>query len=153
MTSGSDPKAGDGTRADESSVRRWAIWLGVIVAVFLLGFVPMWIQNTRLGNEISQKDREIRRSEIRGSLASAAIGSRRGDYEPARQSASAFYSEVSAELDKGETSVFNASERTQINGLLTGRDEVITLLSRGDPASAERLSDLYVGYLAATQGK
>jgi len=152
MTSESGAKEDIVTR-DSSAVTRWAIRLGIIAVAFLLGFVPMWIQSARLGNEITQKDRQIRRSEIRGNLASAAIGSRRGDYEPARQSASTFYTEVSAELDKGDSGVFNANERTQINGLLVGRDEVITLLSRGDPASAERLSDLYVGYVAATQGK
>jgi len=27
-----------------------------------------------------------------------------------------------------------------------GRDEIITLLARSDPASADRLSDLYVSY-------
>ena len=30
--------------------------------------------------------------------------------------------------------------------LFAGRDEIITLLARSDPASADRLSDLYVAY-------
>ena len=32
---------------------------------------------------------------------------------------------------------------------LNQRDDVITLLARSDPASADRLSDLYVSYRAA----
>ena len=38
----------------------------------------------------------------------------------------------------------------QLPQLLGNRDDIITLLSRADPASAERLSNLYVEYRAAT---
>ncbi|MCC6330248.1 MAG: hypothetical protein IT174_17200 [Acidobacteria bacterium] len=46
----------------------------------------------------------------------------------------------------------SAEERSQMPPLLSGRDEIITLLSRNDPAAAERLSNLYVAYRAATAG-
>ena len=46
------------------------------------------------------------------------------------------------------------SKATSLSGeaaapLLERRDEIITLLARSDPASAERLSGLYVSYRAA----
>ena len=37
-------------------------------------------------------------------------------------------------------------ERESSRCLLTQRDEIITLLARGDPAAADRLSDLYGSY-------
>jgi hypothetical protein len=36
--------------------------------------------------------------------------------------------------------------------LFVGRDEVITLLARSDPASADRLSDLFVIYRKIMNG-
>jgi hypothetical protein len=44
------------------------------------------------------------------------------------------------------SSSFSQIQREGMQPLFTGRDEIITLLSRGDPASADRLSDLYVSY-------
>jgi hypothetical protein len=39
-----------------------------------------------------------------------------------------------------------------VQPLLAGRDEIITLLARSDPASADRLSELYVAYRKAVGG-
>ena len=36
--------------------------------------------------------------------------------------------------------------------VFAGRDEIITLLARSDPASADRLSDLYVAYRKIMNG-
>jgi hypothetical protein len=79
-------------------------------------------------------------------LASAAIDARRGDYEPARQSASDFFTSLRAEIDKGNDSFLPQTQRMALQPALAPRDEIITLISRSDPASADRLSDLYVSY-------
>jgi hypothetical protein len=39
-----------------------------------------------------------------------------------------------------------------VEQLFAGRDEIITLLARNDPASADRMSDLYVAYRKAVGG-
>ena len=86
---------------------------------------------------------------MQSNLASAVIDARRGDYEPARQAASQFFTSLRAEIDKGETSNFTEAQRAGMQPLFAGRDEIITLLARSDPASADRLSDLYVAYRKA----
>lgn len=83
---------------------------------------------------------------MQNNLATAVIDARRGDYEPARQAASQFFISTRAEIDMGEASNFTQAQRQGLQPLLAGCDEVITLLARSDPASAERLSDLYVSY-------
>ena len=57
---------------------------------------------------------------------------------------------MQSEMNSSDPQALTAQERTQIPALLSGRDEVITLLSRGDPASADRVSDIYVAYRAIT---
>ena len=51
-----------------------------------------------------------------------------------------------------DASVFTQAQRAGAQTLFAGRDEVITLLARGDPAAADRLSDLYVAYRKAVGG-
>ena len=75
---------------------------------------------------------------------------RRGEYETGRQNASSLFSELQSELNNSDSSILTATEKTQVPGILSGRDDTITLLSRSDPASADRLSDLYVAYRSVT---
>jgi len=79
-------------------------------------------------------------------LASAAIGARRGEYETARQVASDFFTALRAETDKGVDSAFSQARIDGAQPLFAQRDQIVTLLARGDGASADLLSDLYVSY-------
>ena len=89
---------------------------------------------------------------MQSSLASAAIDARRGDYEPARQAVSQFFTSLRAEIDKGDTSNYTPAQRQGMQPLFDGRDELITLLARSDPASADRLADLFVAYRKIMSG-
>jgi hypothetical protein len=84
-------------------------------------------------------------------LASAAIDARRGDYEPARQGASEFFTELRAEMDRGAKSALTEAQRAALEPMFAQRDNIITLLARSDPAAADRLSDIYAGYRKAVQ--
>ena len=132
--------------------RRWGIWLALLAAAFLIGFVPMWLSSRTLNDELRDSRRELRRSQIENLIGSAAVDARRGEYEPARQAASRFFTELDSELDKPIDSVLTQQEKSQVAPALSGRDDIITLLSRNDPAATERLSDLYVAYRQATSG-
>ena len=126
--------------------RRLIIYGACLMVVFLLGFVPMWLKARHCASSLVVADRQLTLMRMQNNLASAVIDARRGDYEPARQAASQFFTSARAEIDMGEASNFTQAQRQGLQPLLAGRDEVITLLARADPASAERLSDLYVAY-------
>ena len=133
-------------------MRRIIIYAGVLLIVFLLGFVPMWLKARASDARLADAERQLTLVGMQGNLASAAIDARRGDYEPARQAVSQFFTSLRAEIDKGDTSYFTQAQRTGVQPLFDGRDEIITLLARSDPASADRLSDLYVAYRKALGG-
>ena len=135
-----------------SVMRRLGIYAGVLLVGFLLGFVPMWVQSRASAAKLADAERRLTLAGMQGDLASAAVDARRGDYEPARQSASRFFTSLRAEIDKGDTSYFTQAQRAGAQPLFAGRDEIITLLARGDPTSADRLSDLYVAYRKASGG-
>ena len=135
-----------------SLVRRFIVYAGVLLVVFLLGLVPMWLQSRASAARLAEAERRSTLAGMQGDLASAALDARRGDYEPARQAVSQFFTSLRAELDKGAASGFTPAQRAGAQPLFDGRDEVITLLARSDPASADRLSDLYVAYRKVVGG-
>jgi hypothetical protein len=135
-----------------SVMRRVVIYGGVLLVVFLLGLVPMWLQARASAAKLADAERRLTLAGMQGNLASAAIDARRGDYEPARQAVSRFFTTLRAEIDEGDTSDLTQAQRAGVEPLFAGRDEIITLLARSDPASADRLSDLYVAYRKAVGG-
>ncbi len=154
MSEDVEPGSQESTPAVKSTsvMRRFTVYGGVLLLGLLLGFVPMWLQARAAADKLSDAERRLALTGMQGNLASAAIDARRGDYEPARQAVSQFFTSLRAEIDKGDTSYFTQAQRAGLQPLFAGRDEVITLLARSDPASADRLSDLYVAYRKASGG-
>lgn len=135
-----------------SLVRRIGIYAAVALLVFLLGFIPMWVKGRSCASTLAAAEQRLGLNQLRINLATAAIDARRGDYEPARQAASQFFTSLGAEADKGNASALTQAQRDGVQPLFTQRDDIITLLARSDPASADRLSDLYVSYLKVMGG-
>ena len=131
-------------------VRRVILYAAVLLGVFLLGLVPMWMTARERARERDAAQAALRISTLQNTLASAAIDARQGRYEPARQSASDFFTNLRAEIERGRDSVFNEAQQNALRPVFDTRDDTITLLARGDPASADRLVDLYNKYRQAT---
>ena len=135
-----------------SLMRRILIYAGVLLIVFLLGFVPMWLKARAANVRLTETEGHLALSRIQNNLASAVIDARRGEYEPARQAVSQFFTTMQAEVAKENSSSYTQAQRAQLQQLFAGRDELITLLARSDPASADRLTDLFVAYRKMTSG-
>ena len=140
-----------------STARKIAIYLAAAFAVFLLGLVPMWLRSRENAAQRDAARRELRVSRMQNALASAAVDSARAEYEPARQSASDFFTALREEVDvAGDESGLTAAQRETLRPLLTQRDDLITLLARSDPAATGRLLQLHADFrksaLAAPPG-
>ena len=129
-----------------SWMQRVTIYAALLLAAFLLGFIPMWWKSRECSSGLSEVEHQLSLARLQNALASAVIDARRGDYEPARQAASNFFTSLRAETDRGDASALSPAQREGVLPLFTRRDEVITLLARSDPVSAEQLSDLYELY-------
>ena len=133
-------------------VRKVVIAAAVLILVFLLGLIPMWMTARDRGARLVETQRELKLAQLQNTIASGVIDARRGEYEPARQSESEFFTTLRAEIGRENDSALTQAQSARITLLLTQRDEIITLLARNDPASAERMSDLYVAYSNAIKG-
>lgn len=134
------------------AMQRVLIYAGVLLIVFLLGFVPMWLKARAANSRLAETEGQLTLARIQNNLASAVIDARRGEYEPARQAVSQFFTTMQAEIAKENSSSYTQAQRQQLQQLFAGRDELITLLARSDPASTDRLTDLFVAYRKMTSG-
>jgi len=136
------------TPGTQPAPKKRPAWLPVLVllVVFLAGFVPMWLKTNRLNSEVLSAQRQARVQQIQITFANAALDARRGDYEPARQGMTSFFTLATAELDRGIGSALPSSASEGLIPLLAQRDDLITLLARGDQASAERLAAAYAEF-------
>ena len=133
-------------------MRSFIIHVALLLLAFLLGFVPMWLKFRECSIGFPEAKRQLSLARILNSLASAVIEARRGAYEPARQAASNFFTSLRAEIDRGNDSAFSQTQRDGLQPMFIPRDEIITLLARSEPASADRLSDMYVAYSKIMSG-
>ena len=124
--------------------RRILIVLILLLVAFLLGFVPMWMRARDQAALRLKAEHSLTIMRIEKDLGSAAIDARHGEYEAARQEASAFYTAARFEIDQRAQSALTQPQRDALAPLLAAQDETITLLARSDPALADRLSNLYV---------
>ena len=118
------------------------VW--IFVVAFLLGFVPMGWNEHKQSTLRETAEHELVRVRMQNDLAAAALDARRGEYEAARREASAFFTAAHAEIDKPADSALTRQQRDSLLPLLAPRDDVITVLARSDPGSADRLLNLYV---------
>ena len=126
--------------------QRIGLYLCLAVAFFLLGLVPMALRARDYAEEREAAQHEVRLKQMETQLAAAVINADRGEYEPARQTASDFFTSLRSQIDRGSESDLSSFQRDKLKVLLTQRDDVITLLARSDPAAVNRLSDMYVSY-------
>jgi len=127
--------------------RRLGIYAAILVVVFLLGLVPMWLNARNRAKERDEARRELRLSEMKNDISAAVINSRRGEYEGARQATSRFFTSLRTQCDVStDSSDLTRPQCEALRRALDQRDEMITLLARSDPASADRLTEMYVLY-------
>jgi hypothetical protein len=75
----------------------------------------------------------------------SALDFRRGQYEPARKELSQFFASLNAAVGpKSNVSDFTPEQLKSFQAMFSERDELMTLLARNNPTSADRLDALYL---------
>lgn len=117
--------------------RRRRLWLWALVAVviaFIGGFGWQYVRAAGIERDLAATESELEVLRLRLELAQAAIAAQSGRFEPARQQMSDLFTrlgDLPEDLDPDVAAV--------LRELLAERDDVITGLSRGNPAAAATL--------------
>lgn len=139
-----DPATPSVSRADRTAVPRWLMFVGIaIVLVFVAAMMTQVLRTRGVRADLAAVRAENARLHTETHLGAAAAEALQGRYEPARQLASRFFTDVQARM-----LALPAEQRGPLQALLDRRDATITLLSRGDPAAGPALVRLVTDYRA-----
>lgn len=131
-----------------SKLIRLAVLVAIVLIAFLAGLIPMTLQKWSVQDELAIAQKKLRQSEIKGLLTSAIVEAKRGEYEPARKSVSDFFTRLDVEQKAEEGERYLKTEDLQkLIPVFDDRDAIITMLAQRDPASVERLTNIYINYL------
>ena len=122
-----------------------AIFVALVLAAFLIGFLPQWFRARDLAENLEEVRFELEMARLEGLLGAALAEAGRSNYERARQLLTQFYPELQDNLAQ----VDDPADRRALQGILNQRDEIVTLLSRAEPESMQRLLLLYTQYFSA----
>ncbi len=134
------------TDTSKGKFQRWGMIAGAILLAFLVGLIPMWLTARSNAAESETARTQLRKSEIGNLLLLSIVDARRGEYEIARQGASEFFTLLRAEEEKGNDGFLTPDQRTKMASIFSDRDAAITMLAQRDPASLDRLTDIYMRY-------
>jgi hypothetical protein len=123
--------------------------IAVLLVGFLIGFLPMWLRARQRTTERDQALRKWQTAELKSQLSAAALDARRAQYEAARQELSGFFTSLNGVMARKDNPDITPEQIQSLQPVFSKRDELITLLARSDPASADRLSDLDLAFRKA----
>jgi hypothetical protein len=118
----------------------------VLVAVFLLGFIPQYVKANRLDSELRQSREAYAEAELRDLVALAYLNQK--NYGLATETSGRFFSRVPEIANQTR----GATHRKAVEDLLSPRDRITAELAKGDAAVVGDLQDLFIKTRAATQG-
>ncbi len=116
-----------------------------LLLAFALGFFPQWLRARGLSEDLRETREELHFARLEGVAGAALAESQRGNYERARQLMAEFFGRLQTSVQRVE----EPARRQELEAILAQRDEVITLLSRAQPESTQRLMLIYTRYFAA----
>lgn len=124
-------------------------WIGLAIAglvlSFLIGFIPSWSRSRALERELRETRFELEMARLQGRLGAALAEASRSNYERARQLMTGVFSGLQENVGR----VRDTAQQRELQLVLQQRDEIITLLSRAEPESTQRLMLLYTRFFAA----
>ncbi len=124
-------------------------WRALAIAAlvgFLIGVLPTLVALYQARSAAADLRQRLHLIDLENHLARSAVLARQADYPGARDAASAFFNAASTEIQGGNAS----RERAEaLRGLLAERDDVITLLARGDPAGGDKVAAMFMTYRSA----
>jgi hypothetical protein len=132
-----------------STPKKIGVWTVVLIAVFLLGYLPATINSQRAQVQKSDLEYKLRLAELRGQLGMCSYEANRNNFANAAQFTTEFFNGLRSIVDvtKDETL------KQKLQAVLSRRDEITTNLAEANPVVKEKLSQMYADlYYTTTSG-
>lgn len=140
------------SRRSGGGAKKFFWFLVAILLAFGAGFGWQWWEAQEVRAELEETEARADSLQLRltfqelgNTLATAVMQATYGNYEPARQAASDFFTNL-----QRQTASTPLGQGRGIQAVLAERDATITALSRGEPQSRDLLANLFIQYRRAT---
>ena len=128
----------------------------LVIAAFLLGFIPQYRKSASLNDELTAAQQQLNAEREKSQMERAGLligyiylETNLKNYGLAGQSAPKFFDELRAMANRTS----NPSWQALIPAVVAKRDSVISGLAKGDPATLAPVQDIFQRTLEATQGE
>jgi hypothetical protein len=139
---------GDGQKAEQrlSKLKKVGIGAGVLVMVFLLGYVPSCVDARSVREENARLSQKLKLAELRGQLGMMSYEANRNNYANSAQLSTDFFNG----LREAVSSINDEAMKKKLEALLTRRDEITVNLAEPNPAVKDKLAQMYAEFYQAT---
>jgi hypothetical protein len=142
------------THISERALKRFAIVIGLMLTAYLVGFVPGWLSANELEARLARSKELNGAHALKADLAAASLHSSQGRFEEAIVAAGSFFDKLDKEIVAGGGILNNEPALGEAAAnMLARRDEIVTMLARGDPAASGVLVGWYFELEQVTNGE
>jgi hypothetical protein len=120
---------------------RWILIAIAVVLAFLAGMATQYGRGERLASQLHATQGALAIARLEATLGAAALEAQRQNYEPSRQLASEFFTDLQRNAGQMPPEM-----RIELQRILSLRDATITMLSRRDPESGNVLAGTLARY-------
>ncbi|HEX4998551.1 MAG TPA: hypothetical protein VFY29_10000 [Terriglobia bacterium] len=110
----------------------------VVVAAFLAGFLPQYLESSRLRTELDVAQRQTAIDKTRVMAGRILLEASRQNYGSAQDASARYFNALRELAEKPE----NTEMKTSLLELLNARDSITSSLAQGDPAVVMELQTL-----------
>ena len=136
----------------ELTLKRSAIVVALMLAAYLVGFVPGWLSANGREEEIARLQKISKAHTLKASLAAASLHAAEGRFDESIASAGAFFNSLRPEATAAGGMPDTQAAREAAADMLARRDEIIAMLARKDTNSAHVLAGWYFELERLTNG-
>ena len=129
-----------------STPKKIGIWSVVLIAVFLLGYLPATMNSQRAQVQRSDLEYKLRLAELRSQLGMSSYEANRNNFANAAQFSSEFFDGLRNIVDATRDETL----KQKLQAVLSRRDEITTNLAEANPVVKEKLSQMYADFYYAT---
>ena len=129
-----------------STPKKIGIWSVVLIAVFLLGYLPATMNSQRAQVQRSDLEYKLRLAELRSQLGMSSYEANRNNFANAAQFSSEFFDGLRNIVDATRDETL----KQKLQAVLSRRDEITTNLAEANPVVKEKLSQMYADLYYAT---
>lgn len=127
-------------------MNKYLLWASVVIAVFLIGFAPLYIRTSRCEAELRDSAQKLRGADVRDLIGLAYIQAEQKNYGLAAQTTTQYFDR----LREAAAATPDTQRKNMLQQALAARDAVTAALAKGDPGVVGQLQDLFLKTRAAT---